>query len=70
MTEYVQINFGDVVTLVDKKGNKWKYHGTIIAPEDDFARPKIKRGDKLLVFRQEEEESMGLDMLFGQGEQR
>lgn len=61
-----EIRFGDVVVFVDKSEKRWKYHGTIVAPENDFARKKVKKGDKLLVFRQEEEESRGLDMLFGE----
>lgn len=59
-----EIRFGEVVTFVDKDGKRWKYHGTIIVPEDGFARPKTKKGDKLLVFRQEEEETSGLEKLF------
>ena len=42
----VEIKFGEVVVFVDKNGKRWKYHGTIIAPADDFARPKVKKGDK------------------------
>lgn len=64
MTE-IEIHFGDTVVFIDKKGNRWKYHGTIIAPENDFARPKVKKGDKFLVFRQDDDEVLGLDKLFG-----
>ena len=65
MGNRVTISFGDVVTFLDKDGREWKYHGTIIAPQDDFARPKVRKGDKLLVFRKvEPEELLGLDKLF------